>query len=251
MLIVVCLVCRCSTCCGGRGQGEVQESIVIIHFGGFWYFFWSYLLQLSELLFDVIDCVLAFPSFLFSMLISIISRRCRSFGDSGILSTLGTIGGACGFCSWFSLWDVCHCLVFCLSTFFNYVLWRKISTRFLSAVVVLFFLPVIVWFFYSSFFVLMRYLAVMVASLFGAIFGLLPLWGNHLTVFANSLCFFLWCTRGDSCSVLELWQGTIFQLCRVPVSSCCWFFMYHHICTCWGDWGIFIIKGSVDYFICW
>ena len=37
------------------------------------------------------------------------------------------------------------------------------------------------------------------------------------------MLLFLWYTNGDTCSVLELWQCTIYELCGGPMSSCCWF----------------------------
>ena len=67
--------------------------------------------------------------------------------------------------------------------FFAPALFRKTPASFLNAVMVPFLLLTIGWLLYIIFIALMRSLDMEIASLFGAIFGMLPFCSNNLTVF--------------------------------------------------------------------
>ena len=85
----------------------------------------------------------------------------------------GSIAGICGV-----VWG-CACL-FC----FTSVLWKNMSARFLSAVVLLLLSIVIVWLLYILFISLVMSLAAEKFPSFDSFFGMLSFHGKNLTVFA-------------------------------------------------------------------
>ena len=156
------------------------------------------------------------------MLFSIISWIHHYLGNSGILSTLGTLGGAescfmAGVISgMFGIVWVCYWL-FC----FAFVLRIYMYARLLSAVTVTFLSLAIGW---LSYFVLLFQRCLWLRQVIPCLV-LFLVWfrcGEIIWLFSwSAILLFLGCIHSDTCSVLVLWLGIIRWIYGGPISFCC------------------------------